>query len=343
MDIFNLPNHEISADTKMAYFIWGEKKSGKTTLACSFPKPLLIALEYGFRAISNRELKVAPCQDWNQFKQIVKQLETQAKQVKDGKLPSTTFETVIIDSADILYNSLINYVCSLHGVTDLGDTPNKCGYKQAAQLFEVEVLKLLRAVNQHNENAYNVIFISHADTPKEVKDVVTKVKQLRYVPTIDKRANAIIQKHVDVSCMLTTSMDETGVERRLAVFRSPIAEVGSRYPYLPNAVELSYENIKNAIKEAVQKQVEIDGMETTTTNSMVSVEEVSYDFNELMNEAKALYGIFESTGNAKHFAIVVEKVLGVGRRISDCNEHQVEAIYTINVELKEKATQLGIA
>ena len=241
------------------------------------------------------------------------------------------------------YNSLINYVCSLHGVTDLGDTPNKCGYKQAAQLFEVEILKLLRAVNQYNENAYNVIFISHADTPKEVKDVVTKVKQLRYVPTIDKRANAIIQKHVDVSCMLTTSMDETGVERRLAVFRSPIAEVGSRYPYLPNAVELSYENIKNAIKEAVQKQVEIDGMATTTANSMVSVEEVSYDFNELMNEAKALYGIFESTGNAKHFAIVVEKVLGVGRRISDCNEHQVEAIYAINVELKEKATELGIA
>lgn len=343
MDIFNLPNHEISADTKMAYFLWGEKKSGKTTLACSFPKPLLIALEYGFRAISNRELKVAPCQDWNQFKQIVKQLETQAKQVKDGKLQQCTFESVIIDSADILYNSLINYVCSLHGVTDLGDTPNKCGYKQAAQLFEVEILKLLRAVNQYNENAYNVIFISHADTPKEVKDVVTKVKQLRYVPTIDKRANAIIQKHVDVSCMLTTSMDETGVERRLAVFRSPIAEVGSRYPYLPNAVELSYENIKNAIKEAVQKQVEIDGMATTTANSMVSVEEVSYDFNELMNEAKALYGIFESTGNAKHFAIVVEKVLGVGRRISDCNEHQVEAIYAINVELKEKATELGIA
>ena len=102
MDIFNLPSHQISADTKMAYFVWGEKKSGKTTLACSFPKPLLIALEHGYRAISNKELKVAPCQDWNQFKQIVKQLESQAKQVKEGKLPQCTFETVIIDSADIL-------------------------------------------------------------------------------------------------------------------------------------------------------------------------------------------------------------------------------------------------
>lgn len=312
-------------------------------MACSFPKPLLIALEHGYRAISNKELKVAPCQDWNQFKAIVKQLETQAKEVKNGKLPATTFETVIIDSADILYNSLINYVCSLHGVSDLGDTPNKCGYKQAAQLFEVEVLKLLRAVNQYNENLYNVIFISHADAPKEVKDVVTKVKQLRYTPTIDKRANAIIQKHVDVSCMLTTSMDEAGVERRLAVFRSPIAEVGSRYPYLPNAVDLSYDNIKNAINEAVQKQVEVDGMTTTTTNSMVATAEVEYDFNALMNEAKALYGVFEAAGYARDFAIAVEKVLGVGHRISDCTEHQSEAVYAVVVELKEKATALGIA
>lgn len=58
--------------------------------------------EKGYRAISNKELKVVPCQDWNQFKQIVKQLEAQAKDVKSGKIPTTTFETIIIDSADIL-------------------------------------------------------------------------------------------------------------------------------------------------------------------------------------------------------------------------------------------------
>lgn len=227
-------------------------------------------------------------------------------------------------------------------MSDLSDSPAKCGYKQTAQLFEAECLKLLRAVNAYNENLYNVIFISHADQPKEVKDVVTKLKSLRYQPTIDKRANAIIQKHVDVSCMLTTSMDEAGNERRLAVFRSPIAEVGSRYPYLPNAVELSYENIKNAIAEAVQKQVEMDGMTTTTCNTVGSIETVTYDFEELMNEAKALYAVFESAGHAREFAVAVEKVLGVGRRISDCTEHQAEAIYAVNVELKEKATALGL-
>lgn len=196
-------------------------------------------------------------------------------------------------------------------------------------------------MNQYNENLYSVIFISHADAPKEVKDVVTKTKQLRYQPTIDKRANAIIQKHVDVSCMLTTSMDEAGVERRFAVFRSPIAEVGSRYPYLPNMVELSYDNIIGAVKTAIEKQVEADGMKTSKT--MMATEEITYDFNALMDEAKALYGVFESTGNAKHFAIAVEKVLGVGRRISDCTEHQAEAIYSVNIELKEKAKELGIA
>lgn len=340
LDIFNLPEHTISSDTKVSWFIWGEKKSGKTTLACSFPKPLLIALEHGYRAISNKELKVVPCQDWNGFKAIVKQLETQAKLVKDGKLEATTFETVIIDSADILYNSLINYVCSLHGVTDLGDTPNKMGYKQAAQLFEVEVLKLIRAVNSYNENLYSVIFISHADAPKEVKDVVTKVKGLRYQPTIDKRANAIIQKHVDVSCMLTTSMDESGVERRYAVFRSPIAEVGSRYPYLPNMVELTYDNVIGAVKDAVAKQIEVDDMKSSKT--MMAVDKVEYDFSALMEEAKSLFSIFETSGNSKHFAFVVEKILGVGRRLSDCTEHQAEAIFDVNTELKNKATELGL-
>lgn len=136
-------------------------------------------------------------------------------------------------------------------------------------------------------------------------------------------------------------MDEAGVERRYAVFRSPIAEVGSRYPYLPNMVELTYDNVIGAVKDAVTKQIEADNMNASKT--MMAIEEVEYDFNTLMEEAKALYSVFESTGNAKDFAFVVEKILGVGRRISDCTEHQAEAIYAINVELKSKAVELGIA
>ena len=62
-----------------------------------------------------------------------------------------------------------------------------------------------------------------------------------------------------------------------------------------------------------------------------------------MSEAKSLYSVFEANNQAQAFAHVVEKILGIGSRLSEVSPHQAIAVADIVSELKEKATALGIA
>ena len=44
MDIFNIKPNVVTRDLSgKSFFIYGERKSGKTTNACKFPKPILLA------------------------------------------------------------------------------------------------------------------------------------------------------------------------------------------------------------------------------------------------------------------------------------------------------------
>lgn len=53
IDILNLEPTTISRDLKGKYIcIYGLPKTGKTTLACQFPKNLLLGFEHGWNAIA---------------------------------------------------------------------------------------------------------------------------------------------------------------------------------------------------------------------------------------------------------------------------------------------------
>ncbi len=92
IDLLNIQPHQVSRDLRgYSVFLYGDPKSGKTTIATKFPRHLLLAFEKGYNAIPGA--MAMPINSWAEFKKVLKQLkEPEVKQ---------KFETVIIDTANV--------------------------------------------------------------------------------------------------------------------------------------------------------------------------------------------------------------------------------------------------
>lgn len=122
---------------------------------------LLLAFEQGYRNCTTKFTPI-PISDYNTYRNVIKQLEQDAKDVKAGKKKDVQFEVVIFDSIDILYDMVVAHVCSMHSVSSLDQTNNMVGYKQAQRLYEQEILKLMKATDAYGQLLYTTIFISHS-------------------------------------------------------------------------------------------------------------------------------------------------------------------------------------
>src|SRR5699024_8152827 len=106
MDLLNLEPTKVSKDLKSKIiFFYGDVKSGKTTTASKFPKALIAATEIGTNALNN--VFVQPIQKWGDMNRLLKELKKEPVQEK--------FETIVIDTADNLYDLAEDYVLSQHG------------------------------------------------------------------------------------------------------------------------------------------------------------------------------------------------------------------------------------
>jgi len=86
---------------------------GKTTTACKFEKPLLVAAEKGYNAIPG--VFAAPVNSWSEFRQILNQLTNEKVKEK--------YYNIILDTADILYDYCIKYVCNNNEADTISDIP----------------------------------------------------------------------------------------------------------------------------------------------------------------------------------------------------------------------------
>ena len=90
--------HQVSRDLRgYSVFFYGEPKSGKTTPATKFPNHLLFAFEKGYSAIPGA--MALPINSWADFRKALRQL-------KDEEIKKK-FETIIIDTVDIAYDSIV--------------------------------------------------------------------------------------------------------------------------------------------------------------------------------------------------------------------------------------------
>lgn len=115
---------------------------------------------------------------------------------------------------------------------------------------------------------------------------------------------------------------------------------GGRFKYIANEIPMSYDNLVQAVSEAIDKEAaEHDNKFVTDERINPEVKPMSYDYEALMDEFQDIVGQLMNKNSAKNAPLVtsiVEKYLGKGKKVSEATPDQAEFIYLINTEIKDE-------
>ena len=318
IDILNIQPSVISRDLKGKFVcIYSLPKVGKTSMACQFPKNLLLGFEHGWNAIGG--VKAIDVTKWADFKLILRQLEKpEAKSM---------YDTITIDTIGIAWDACEQYICVQNGVQKISDIPWGGGYSACKKEFE----SCLRKITQLG---YGLVIIAHVERRIEKRADDSEVEILG--PAIPKRAYEIVNQLVDIIGYIDVSWDEEGnTERWLYTRKTPTVMAGSRFKYLAPKIKFGYQELVDAIAEAIEKSEKIDGAKVVDKQENIIEETLS--FNEVRNEAMELWNklIELDPENSKIILKKVEMVFGRTMKLSEITEDQVDLFNLVVLDMRD--------
>lgn len=311
IDLLNLEPTKISRDLKGKYvFAYGPAKIGKTSLIASFPKSLIFSFEPGTNALDG--IYKINITSWKDFKLAVKQLANDKVKEK--------FQFLGIDTVDIAYDLCEQYICSTNGVQAIGDIPYGGGWTKLKKEFS----KIFRDIAMMG---YGIIFISHAQE-KTIKE--NGEEYSRIIPACPSIAASVVNKLVDfiiyIGIEYNGSEDETG-ERYMYFKGNKYMQAGSRFRYIPEKVKFGYQELVDAVNDAIDKQVGTDGAIEKSDNFYQSE---TRPFDEVMAEAKEIWGKIlnkdDSDATVSEMNHIIEKNFGSQVLLSQTTPAQQDAL-----------------
>ena len=339
IDLLSLAPHKVSRDLRgYSVFFYGEPKSGKTTTAAKFPEALLLAFEKGYNAIPG--IIAQPINSWSEFRQTLRELKK--KEVKEK------FSTIVIDTADIAYDYCTKYICDNAKRPDGGfgvDSISDIGYGKGYGMVSTEFDDCLRSIVQMD---YGLVLISHATDKTFKNESGEEYNQI--VPTLDKRATNIVSRMADIIGYSRIVKTEDNQDKTMLFLRGTSRYMaGSRFKYTPDHIEFSYQNLVDAIANAIDEEAKMEGNAEYFTNDRSNLylpKENELNFDDLMNEFQnCINRIIKESGDdfeekySPRIMQITEKYLGRGNKVSQMSREQVEALSLIVDDLKELEKQ----
>ena len=198
------------------------------------------------------------------------------------------------------------------------------GYDMAKKEFQSTFRDLTFA-------GYGLIFISHS-TEKTLKDEKGEEYQ-QIAAALPQRPYDIVNKMVDVIGYIREIKDEaSGDRKRFIFFRGDDRFFAkSRFKYIAPRVEFSYDNIVNAIYDAIDKEVENTGGTATDEVNPYVVQ----TFDDLMGEAKGLWGKIVQNEKVGEASKILEDEFGKPTKFSEILPEQVENLKNVLNRIKE--------
>lgn len=267
IDITKIVPYKVTGSlTDKILLIYGEMGTRKTSVACRFPKHLLLAYDIGYKFIDGAN--AVPLQTWQDFKSVVKQL--------DKKEAHDMYQVLIIDTIGMLYTTCYNYMLTQMGVENPGDVPFGMGWKKIRIEFET----VLRSIVQ---KGYGLVMLGHSEEV-EKEDSKTKQTTTTVKIDIDKRPDLIIKTLADMVLYLHKEPRDNDPDQTPTVYAySNLVSVPtkSRCRYFSDRFEFTYENLQqemaNAVAQLLNKpNLDENEMERSTTNPY-AVPQIDFD------------------------------------------------------------------
>lgn len=276
----------------------------------------------GYNAIDG--IYAQPVQKWSDFKLLLRQLEQPAAKEK--------FDTVTIDTVSIAYDLCEQFVCAQNSVQKISDIPWGQGYMQVKSEFEASLRRITMM-------GYGLILIAHQEIRKETVDG-DDIEF--YSPALNKRCYEICNRLVDVIGYIAVEWDNEGnSERWLYTRQTPRVVAGSRYKYLQPKIKFGYQELVDAIGQAIDASAEKDG--AVVVEKHEEVVEEQFDYNALRAEAQELWMKMVGSGDnaneemAKRIMKRVEMIFGHPMKISEISEDQVDLLQLVVLDMRDLA------
>ena len=159
------------------------------------------------------------------------------------------------------------------------------------------------------------------------------------MPTLNKRCFNLVNKFVDNIFFGNILLDENRKEQRTLFTRETIYyKAGSRFRFLPDRLPLDVDAVNKAIEEALLKE---DDSEVEVEDIPMALEERAFD--EVKEEVTELVmNKFYPNDLMDEVNKIVEKSAGIGVKVNDMVESQVDLLEEILIKLQDRADELGL-
>ena len=321
MHLWEVEKNVISRDLKGKYvLLYGKPKSGKTTAACSFPDAVLLAFEKGYNAIG--DAYPFDINKWSDYKMAIRDLADQRS--KDR------FKTVIIDTVSICWDMCEKFICQQNGVQRIGDIPWGAGYTAAKKEFENSLREITRL-------GYGVVLIAHSASRVEKTAEGSDIEIIS--PDLPKRANEVCNGIVDIIGYIGNEWVNGERKRWLYTRETPTLFAGSRFKYMPDKIPFGYDELVNAIADAIDMAEKKDGAKVVDT--MKTEHQTEKSFAEVRAEAQDLWTKLVGSGDSANPDVAneilkkIEMTMGHRMKLSEFTEDQKDLLALVVLDMRE--------
>lgn len=281
------------------------------------PGHLLVATERGYSALPG--VIAQDITTWGEMKQLVRELKK--PEVRER------FQSIIIDTVDILADLCQKYICQQLGIEVMGEG----GFTNNSwSRYKKEFEEVCRSITMMG---YALVFISHS---KRTED--NKTNEVTIRPSLQSSALAIVENMADLYGYAHAVKQADGTTKVVLTLRSgDNISCGGRFKYIDSEVEFSYPAVAKALTDAIDREAKAtNGQYVTEAREVASVQkEYDYDAmiadfnnmtNDLMTKDKAYYG--------PRIVQIIERYLGKGKKIADTTRDQAELVYLIDSDIR---------
>ena len=230
--------------------------------------------EQGTNALAG--IRGVPILRWTDAKKVLTQLrKPQAKEM---------YDSIVVDTATIAWQLCEKYICQRENVDSIRDVP----WGQGWNMLKTEFSEFWREITLLG---FGILFIAHSkDKPTEMRDEDGEAISA-VCPDLPNNAYTIINSIVDIIGYLQVQMNPDGTSERFLYTRStPTVFAGSRYQYLKPKIKFGYQELVDAIGDAIDEAVEKDGAEVTDHTEIAQIKD--RPFHEVMTEAREIWGAY---------------------------------------------------
>lgn len=199
-------SNELVIPTTVKMMIYGQAGMGKSTVALSAPKPLLLDFDNGVKRMNMAHLEnidTVQVASWSDVQQVLQE-------------DLSAYQTIVVDTIGKMMDFIITY---------------KCGGRQPSirdwSGINAEFSWMTRSLSNLNKH---IIFVAHRDTRKEGDDTV-------FIPALREKSYNSIVTELDLLGYLEMK-SERGIQRRTITFDPTSRNDGKNTCNLPSVMEV---------------------------------------------------------------------------------------------------------